>query len=52
MFSIFGLFSVLIWLAVPVFVIYVAITIINLMKQKNEYLMEIRDELRKNNFKI
>ncbi|MDR7071506.1 hypothetical protein [Fictibacillus barbaricus] len=50
-FSLFPLVGLLFYLAIPIFVVYVALTIIKLMKQKNEYLMEIRDELRKNSFK-
>jgi heme exporter protein D len=45
----FGFFGFLISIAVPIFFIYVAITIMKLMKQKNEYLKDIRNELKKNN---
>lgn len=39
----------LIYLGFFIFVIYVLITALNLMKQRNEYLKEIRDELKKSN---
>lgn len=49
--SFLPLVSILIFLAIIVFVIYIIVTILKLMKQDNEYLKEIRDELRKNNSK-
>jgi hypothetical protein len=49
MFEVFGLFGLLSSIVVPILVIYVAITVINLMKQKNKILMEIRDALEKRN---
>lgn len=39
--------SQLIFFGIIFFAIYVVITILKLMKQKNEYLKEIRDELKK-----
>jgi hypothetical protein len=45
----FGFFGFLISIGIPIFFIYATITIMKLMKQKNVHLMEIRDELRKNN---
>ena len=47
--SLFGLISILVYLGIIVFIIYVALTILKLMKQKNEYLKEIRDEIKKSN---
>lgn len=44
-----GMIPILINLGILIFSIYIAVTILKLMKQKNEYLREIRDELRKNN---
>ncbi|MCO7176231.1 autophagy-related protein 27 [Sporolactobacillus kofuensis] len=45
----FGFFSILIIIAFWVFVIYMIIHVVNLMKEHNRYLREIRDELRKDN---
>jgi len=42
--SLFGLISILVYLGIIVFIIYVALTILKLMKQKNEYL---KDKTRK-----
>ncbi|WP_175354221.1 MULTISPECIES: hypothetical protein [unclassified Bacillus (in: firmicutes)] len=47
--SLFGLISILVYLGIIVFIIYVALTILKLMKQKNEYLKDIRDEIKKSN---
>jgi hypothetical protein len=47
--SLFGLISILVYLGIIVFIIYAAITILKLMKQKNEYLKDIRDEIKKSN---
>ncbi|WP_181161981.1 MULTISPECIES: hypothetical protein [Bacillaceae] len=47
--SLLGLISILVYLGIIVFIIYVALTILKLMKQKNEYLKDIRDEIKKNN---
>lgn len=47
--SLFGLISILVYLGIIVFIIYVALSILKLMKQKNEYLKDIRDEIKKNN---
>ena len=44
-----GIIPILINLGLLVFAIYVAINILKLMKQKNDYLKEIRDVIRKNN---
>ncbi|WP_201741251.1 hypothetical protein [Pradoshia eiseniae] len=44
-----AIIPILINLGLLVFAIYVAINILNLMKQKNDYLKEIRDVIRKNN---
>ncbi len=49
MLAFLGIIPILIYLGILIFAIYVAITILKLMKQKNEYLKEIRDEIRKNN---
>lgn len=51
MMALFGVFNMLIYLGLIVFAIYVVITIINLMKQRNDYLRDIRDELSKSNNK-
>lgn len=46
----FGLFTpLLIVIAFWIFVIYMVITAVKLMRERNQYLKEIRDELRKNN---
>lgn len=47
----FGIVSILIYLGLFVFGIYVVITIIRLMKQRNDYLKDIREELKKSNNK-
>lgn len=39
--------SQFIYLGGIIFSVYIALTILKLMKQKNEYLKEIRDELKK-----
>jgi len=49
--ALFGFVNILIYLAVAVFAIYVVITIITLMKQRNDYLKEISEELKKSNNK-
>lgn len=46
----FGLFTpLLIVIAFWIFVIYMVITAVKLMRERNQYLKEIRDELRKSN---
>ncbi|QOS99287.1 hypothetical protein JNUCC42_00285 [Brevibacterium sp. JNUCC-42] len=50
-FAFFGMLNVLIYFGVIFFIIYSVVTVIKAMKQKNEILKEIRDELRKNNNK-
>ncbi len=45
--TLFSLVYLLFILGIFAFTIYVVITILNLMKQRNEYLKDIRDELRK-----
>jgi heme exporter protein D len=45
-FSIFSLLSVAIYYGIIFFVIYALLKIIKLMKQKNEYLKDIREEIR------
>ncbi|WP_455675977.1 hypothetical protein [Pradoshia sp.] len=47
--ALLGFIPLLINLGILIFSVYVAVTIIKIMKQKNEYLREIRDEMRKNN---
>ncbi len=47
--SLFALIPLLIYLGFFIFIVYVVVTILKLMRQKNEYLKEIRDELRINN---
>jgi len=47
--SLFALIPLLMYLGFFIFVVYVVFTFLKLMRQKNEYLREIRDELRKNN---
>jgi hypothetical protein len=49
--ALFGIVNILIYIGIAVFGIYVVITIIRLMKQRNDYLMEIREELKKSNNK-
>ncbi|MEH7180242.1 hypothetical protein [Neobacillus vireti] len=49
MMAFLGLIPILLYLGILVFAIYVVITILKLMKQRNEYLKEIRDEIKKNN---
>lgn len=44
-----GIIPILINLGILIFAIYFAVTILKIFKQKNEYLKEIRDELKKNN---
>jgi TM2 domain-containing membrane protein YozV len=46
LFGLFQFFSVAIYLGTIIFAIYAVISILKLMKQKNEYLKDIRDELR------
>lgn len=38
---------ILIYSGIFVFAIYIVLTILNLMKQRNEYLKEIRDDIKK-----
>lgn len=45
----FRILPFLIFIAPYVFVIYAILTSLNLMKQRNEYLKEIRNELKKSN---
>ncbi|UCZ55425.1 hypothetical protein LGQ02_01365 [Bacillus shivajii] len=47
----FGLFSLLIYLGIPILTLVVVFYIIKLMKERNEYLRDIRDELRHRNNK-
>lgn len=49
--ALFGIVNILIYLGIAVFGIYVVITIIRLMKQRNDYLKEIHEELKKSNNK-
>ena len=44
--ALFGIFNVLLYLGILIFGVYFVITTINSMKQRNEYLKDIRDELR------
>ncbi len=44
-----GIIPIIIYLGILIFAIYVTSTFIKLMKQKNDYLKDIRDEIRKNN---
>ena len=44
-----GFINILIYLALIIFAIYVALTVLKLMKQKNEYLKDIRNEMKKMN---
>ena len=48
-FSFIAIIPILIYFGIFVFAIYVVLTILNLMKQRNEYLKEIRDEIKKSN---
>ncbi|MDQ0270548.1 hypothetical protein [Cytobacillus purgationiresistens] len=48
-FAFFGLFNLLVYIGIFIFAIYVAVTIMKTSKQRNEFLKEIRDELRKHN---
>ncbi|MGG1268373.1 hypothetical protein [Brevibacillus laterosporus] len=50
-FAFFGMLNVLIYFGVIFFIIYSVVTVIKTMKQKNEILKEIRDELKKSNNK-
>lgn len=45
-----GLIPILINLGILIFSVYVAITALKLMKEKNGYLKEIRDEIKKSNY--
>lgn len=42
-----AIIPILIYLGIFGFAIYVVLTILNLMKQRNEYLKEIRDDIKK-----
>ncbi len=44
--ALFGIFNILLYLGILIFGVYFVITTINSMKQRNDYLREIRDELR------
>ncbi|WP_413376589.1 hypothetical protein [Alkalihalobacillus sp. 1P02AB] len=45
-FALFGIFSLLLSLAVPVFVVVVTVLVLKSFKERNELLRDIRDELR------
>ncbi len=49
MMGLFGMFNILIYLGLLIFGIYYVITTIKSMKQRNEYLKAIRDELKEQN---
>ncbi len=49
--ALFGIVNILIYIGIAVIGIYVVFTIIRLMKQRNDYLRDIRDELKKGNNK-
>jgi tellurite resistance protein TehA-like permease len=40
---------ILLYLAIFLFVLYIVLTIVRLMRERNQYLKDIRDELRKGN---
>ncbi|WP_170287650.1 hypothetical protein [Aquibacillus halophilus] len=44
-FALLGIFNILIYLGLVVFGIYAVITMLNLMRERNETLKQIRDEL-------
>lgn len=46
LFRFMGLFNILIFFGSIVFVIWVAVSMLNTMKERNEILKEIRDEMR------
>jgi heme exporter protein D len=45
----FTLIPLLVYLAIIVLAIWIIVSLINFVKQRNEYLNDIRDELRKLN---
>lgn len=45
--SLFAIIPILIYLGLFIFVIYAIVTVLRLMKEKNAYLKDIRDEMRK-----
>lgn len=47
MVSLLGLIPILIYIGIILFVIYAIAVGLRLMKEKNEYLKDIRDEMRK-----
>ena len=47
--SLFAIVPILIYLGLFFFVIYAIITVLRLMREKNVYLKDIRDEMRKGN---
>lgn len=44
-----GLFGLLFYAAIFIFAVYAVITVFQSMKERNLYLRDIRDELRKSN---
>lgn len=44
-----GLFGLLFYAAILISAVYAVVTVIQSMKERNHYLREIRDELRKSN---
>jgi hypothetical protein len=47
--ALLGLFSIFIYFLIPTFAIILVVYIIKLMKQRNEYLKEIRDAINHHN---
>ena len=49
LFALLGLIPIFLYVGILIFAIYTVLTILKLMKQRNEYLKEIRDELKQSN---
>jgi len=49
--SLFGMINIFIYLGIVIFGIYFLVTILKLSKQRNEYLKDIREELKRSNTK-
>lgn len=48
-FSIFPILIMVFYIGIAAFAIYLVITVLKRMKERNEYLRDIRDELKKRN---